>query len=234
MALQLPTHVLIVEDEMLVRWQIRESLEQIGIVQICEASNAIDAKDILKEKDCDFIFMDINLGNGQDGISLSREILLEKHIPIVFVTAYTDDDVFEETLDLFPYGFLGKPFVSKDIRRSLQIGYNRYLQEREDKNKRKSTDHVLYLENAYHYDLKNHILYKENQRIMLKGKTSLFIDLLCQNPYSIMTYDVLIEQIWGEDASLSSLRTLVYDIRKKMDDFPLLTHSKIGYSLLSK
>jgi DNA-binding response OmpR family regulator len=227
----LPESVLIVEDEILPQQQMREILESMGIPYISEANDPDTAKAILKKHPCDFILMDINLDDPRmDGISLAREILLERTIPIVFVTAYDDSTTFEETLDLTPYGFLAKPFVEQDLERVVKIAYARFEKYRNEEKAKHDTE-VVSLANGYVYHTNLRMLTHQNKRIVLRGRMALFVELLCKNPHTIVSYESLIDHIWKGEASLSSLRTLVYDLRKAYPDFPLVTHSKIGYSV---
>jgi DNA-binding response OmpR family regulator len=229
----LPERVLIVEDEAITRWQIHDVLTRIGIKQIHESTDAAHAKELLRQERVDVILMDINLGSGQDGIALTREILQKQHVPVVFVTAYTDDEVFEETIQLSPYGFIVKPFVRQDVERLVRIAYGRFAQERanEEKNKANTQDGVVCIRGGYRYDLNKRLLYKDNQLIPLRGKEAELVNRLCRNAYAIMPYDTLLEQLWQHEMTLSSLRTLVYGLRKKLPDFPITNHSKMGYSI---
>jgi DNA-binding response OmpR family regulator len=232
MSTQLPRNVLVVEDEIITQVQVRNALMDMGIRHIDEARDARQAKEKIGDEKYDFILMDINLGLGEDGITLAKDILDVQKIPIVFMTAYTDDAIFEETLELFPYGFLGKPFIDKELQRSVRIAYSRFSHEEPELEKVDS--HVLLLAHGYHYDLKAHRLYKDNKPILLKGKSAHFVDFMCQNLYTIVGHDVLLDHIWHGEATLSSLRTLVHELRKQMPDFPIVTHSKLGYSILRR
>ena len=89
--------------------------------------NATDTIEALKNIDCDMILMDINIKGPIDGIQLARKILETYTLPIVFITAHNDDATLEELLELAPYGFIGKPFSSKEILVTLKIAYKRYL-----------------------------------------------------------------------------------------------------------
>ncbi len=226
----LPSCILIVEDEILIAEQLESELRAMGIAQIHIALNSSEARRIWENTQCDFVLMDINLDDETDGIALSREFMTDRKVPVVFVTAYTDDEFFEETLELAPYGFIGKPFSEVIIKRTIKMAYQQYLhQQRTPKNK--TIEGVLYLQGGYRYDLTKKILYHRGRSILLQSRMRKFVDLMCKNPHTIMTHDVLLYQLWGEGTSMSSLRTLIYDLRKKLPDFPLVTHSKMGYSL---
>jgi len=231
MSVFLPECVLLVEDEAITRWQILDALHGMGIEKIHESENASQAKEILRREAVEFILMDINLESGQDGISLAREIVRTYRVPIVFITAYTDDEIFEETIQLSPYGFLGKPFVKRELQRTVRMAWMRFVEENFSVVQKKKTDTFIYLANDYRYDPESKRLFRADEPIPIRGKQAEFVDILCRNPQTIMSYHALMNQLWDEDISLSSLRTVVYTLRKSLPDFPIINHSKVGYSV---
>jgi len=76
--------------------------------------NALDLLARIAELECDMMLMDINIKGAMDGIQLARKLLEKYTFPIVFITAHNDDETVEETLELSPFGFISKPFTSKD------------------------------------------------------------------------------------------------------------------------
>ena len=179
------------------------------------------------------ILMDINIKGSIDGIQLSRKILEKYTFPIVFITAHNDVATIEELLELAPYVFIGKQFSSKEILVTLKIAYKRYLTHIEAckvTTSGESTDIVI--TDYYTYSQKLSILYYDGEAINLNKKQSQLLEILSQNINHIVEYDVLISYLWTDDTVAdSTLRTLVYSIRKLLPDLPIISHSKVGYSL---
>ena len=134
-----------------------------------------------------------------------------------------------------PYGFIGKPFSSKEIIITLQIAYKRYLTHAElysSTAKAKIPDTTIVINKHYSYSLKSLELYYDKEVVKLNKKQNKLLNILVENIGSTVDYELLVSHIWDtESISGSSLRTLVYTLRKQLPDLPILSFSKMGYAL---
>ena len=233
--MSLPQNIVIVEDEVITQRYIEDILANNQVNVSGCFDNATDTFEALKSISCDMILMDINIKGFMDGIQLARKILESYTIPIVFITAHNDDATLEELLELAPYGFISKPFSSKEIITTLKIAYRRYLIHSKVTNIQvngESTDIVI--NEYYTYSQNLSALYYDGQVIKLNNKQCQLIEILSRNINHIVEYDMLISYLWNDNTVAdSTLRTLVYSIRKLLPDLPIVSHSKIGYSLQS-
>ena len=232
--MSLPQNVLIVEDEVITQRYLQDIFEQFGVHVSACIDNAQEVIDVLKKIECDLIFMDINIKGSIDGIQLARNILRQKYIPIVFITAHNDDDTVEELLELAPYGFIAKPFSSRDIMVTLKVAYKRYLTHLEIQSKvqKKNYSSEVYINARYRYSKEEKILYDNDIPVKLNPKQQILLELLIRNTNKTVACDSLIFALWGETSiAQSALRTLVYSLRKLLPDFPIVSHSKMGYML---
>ena len=232
----LPKNIVIVEDEVITQRHLQDILSQYQINVSGCFDNAADTIEALDHIACGMILMDINIKGSVDGIQLARKILEIYPLPIVFITAHNDDATLEELLELAPYGFIGKPFSSKEVLVTLKIAYKRYLVHTEVSklpvSDASSTDIVINEYYLYSQDLS--LLYYDGQAIKLNKKQSMLVELLSKNINTVVIYDTLITHLWEDDTVAdSTLRTLVYSLRKLLPDLPIVSHSKLGYSLLS-
>lgn len=229
-----PQNIVIVEDETITQRYLQDIFAQYDVTVSGCFDNAKDTIEALKSIHCDMILMDINIKGPVDGIQLAKEILKTYDFPIVFITAHNDDETFQEVLELSPYGFIEKPFSRKDIVFTLQLAYQRYLSH-EKNSKVESANQpreYLILNEHYSYSRALKILYYDDQPVKLSSKQSKLLEVLIQNINHTVGYDVLTSAIWGDDTVAdSALRTLVYYMRKTLPDLPLLSYSKIGYSI---
>jgi DNA-binding response OmpR family regulator len=240
--MELPKHILIVEDEVITQRYLKDILGQYDIDSTDCYDNAKETLEALKLKKYDLILMDINIKGSMDGIQLSRELLRTHSIPIVFITAHNDDNTFQEVLDLAPYGFIEKPFSSKDVVFSIKLAYKRYLQhENKNKNKNKAAisdiqmTNKVSLNNDYSYDTNASVLYQQNKMVKLNHKQNQLLEILVKNVNNVVCYDVFIANIWKDEfVADSALRTLVYSVRKVVPELIIISHSKMGYSLKNK
>lgn len=231
----LPQNIVIVEDEVITQRYLQDIFAQQNVHVTGCFSSAKETMANLKGLNCDMLLMDINIKGPVDGIQLAREILKTYSMPIVFITAHNDDETLEEILELAPYGFIAKPFSSKEVIVALQIAYKRYLIHTEVcyiKDKEEVNDVII--NESYSYSKKQSTLYHEGVMVKLNQKQSLLIGILVDNLNHAVSYDELVSRIWDDDAIAdSALRTLVYSMRKMLEDIPIISHSKMGYMLRS-
>ena len=113
--------VLIVEDEMIVAKDISYYLEELG----CEVCGLLmEGEQVLSFLDKevpDIILMDIMLKGKLNGINTVH--LIQKHysIPIIYLTANTDDHSFELAKATKPFAFIEKPFKKKVLKRTVEL-----------------------------------------------------------------------------------------------------------------
>lgn len=119
--------ILIVEDELIISLHFRRMLESMGNYEVKCESYGEKAVELAFEMEPDVIFMDINLKGEMNGIEAAEQILNSDNIPIIFVTAYSDDETIERSKLLNPFGYLNKPMhihAVKNLMDSL-IDYNK-------------------------------------------------------------------------------------------------------------
>ena len=233
----LPKNILIVEDEVITQRYLQNIFDQYDVNVVACLDNAADTLEILSNTCCDMILMDINIKGATDGIQLARQILRTHDLPIVFITAHNDEETLEEILELAPYGFIGKPFSSKEIVVTLQIAYKRYLTHLElykSTTKVEVENPIVVIDEHYSYSVEKLELYYDKEIVKLNKKQSKLLGILVEHIDTIVDYEILVSHIWDtENIAGSSLRTLVYSIRKLLPDLPILSFSKLGYSLKS-
>ncbi|HIQ28169.1 MAG TPA: response regulator transcription factor [Sulfurovum sp.] len=231
---KLPQNVLIIEDEAITQRYLKDILGQYNLNSVECYDNAQDALAHMKTRNYDMILMDINIKGSMDGIQLAREILRTRTIPIIFITAHSDNETFQEVLELSPYGFIAKPFSSQDVEVALQLAHKRFLAHKE----KIQTVHVeetvesIEITEHYTYSKTEKILYFDDNPVKLNAKQTILIEMLSSNLNNSVDYDSLTMAIWENDyIADSALRTLVYSVRKLLPDLPISSHSKVGYSL---
>lgn len=229
----LPQNIVIVEDEVITQRYLQDILVNNHMNVSGCFDNALDTLEALKNINCDMILMDINIKGSMDGIQLSKKILEKYTFPIVFITAHNDDATLEELLELAPYGFISKPFSSKEILVTLKIAYKRYLIHSEVSKVKTSDEPTdIVINDYYTYSRNVSVLYYDGQAIKLNKKQGQLLEILSKNINHTVEYDTLISQLWkDETVADSTLRTLVYSVRKLLPDLPIFSHSKVGYSL---
>lgn len=123
--------VLIVEDEAIVAKDIAATLTRLGHVVVGRAATGDAAIELAGSAGPSVVLMDINLNGKMDGIEAATVIRARHHLPVVYLTAYSDDATFERAKITDPYGFLIKPFEERELQNLLLIAVHKHaLQER--------------------------------------------------------------------------------------------------------
>ena len=128
MTARLPINLMLVEDERIVAFDLKRQLQGFGYrVGAVVASGEQAIHQAATEKP-DLVLMDIHLEGRMDGIEAAAEIRLRQRIPVVFLTAYAEDDTLRRALDSRPFGYLVKPCESRELHATIQMA----LARRED------------------------------------------------------------------------------------------------------
>ena len=123
--------LLIVEDERIVALDLKQTLESLGFEVVATASNETDAIRLAMSYRPDLVLMDINLEEGGDGISAATELQRFAEIPVVFLTAYADNDILRRAAAVAPYGYLVKPVQQRELNATVQMAMARVRASRE-------------------------------------------------------------------------------------------------------
>lgn len=110
-----PIKILIVEDEILVAFQMKRELESHGYIVVEPAYTGQKAIESAREESPDICIMDIRLSGDMDGIEAAQIIQTEKDLPVIFVTGYKDSEIVERAQVIKTLAVLGKPTLVKQI-----------------------------------------------------------------------------------------------------------------------
>ncbi len=114
-------NILIVEDEIIIAKEVKASLESMGYSVTSIVKSGERAFEKAKQEHPDLILMDIKLKGDIDGIELSELIRSSLDIPIVFLTAYADEEKLERAKLTLPFGYVLKPFRDRDLKVTIEM-----------------------------------------------------------------------------------------------------------------
>jgi CheY-like chemotaxis protein len=127
----LKARVMVVEDEALVAAAIEACLKNLGHQVAASAASGEEAVRKAIALDPDLVLMDIRLKGEMDGIEAASRITAALHIPIVYLTAHSDDETLVRARATEPYGFILKPFDEKVLKAVIQMTlYRAVMQSR--------------------------------------------------------------------------------------------------------
>ena len=116
-----PATILVVEDEAIVAMDLSFQLQEMGY-QVCgTADNGKDAIALAWQHRPSLVLMDIVIKGDMDGVDTARHIGRGLHIPVIFLTAYSDARTVERAAKAAPYGYLTKPFQPKELRAAIEV-----------------------------------------------------------------------------------------------------------------
>jgi DNA-binding NtrC family response regulator len=124
--------ILIVEDQFVEADYLRLLLINAGYTVCDIARSMVQAEEIIKRQNPDFVLLDIFLKGKQTGIDLAVQ-LQKQNIPFVYLSANSNEEVLALAKETHPYGFLVKPFREKDLLVTLEIARYRHNESQEAK-----------------------------------------------------------------------------------------------------
>lgn len=126
MAQDLNRHVLVAEDEALIRMDIVESLQELGYEVVAQAGDGEEALKLATELQPDICIMDVKMPK-LDGISAAAKIR-ELQIPVILLTAFSQKELVEQARDAGVMAYLVKPFTPNELVPTIEIAFSRHQQ----------------------------------------------------------------------------------------------------------
>ncbi|WP_304517286.1 LytR/AlgR family response regulator transcription factor [Cecembia rubra] len=136
--------ILIVEDELVIAEDLKDTLEDLGYEVCGIAISAREALAMIEEKSPDLALLDIQIKGGKDGIALGAEINEQYHLPFIILTSHADRQTIDRAKTVNPYGYLVKPFNEKEILAGIELALANFAKEQAKReNKENSAEFVL-------------------------------------------------------------------------------------------
>lgn len=218
-------NILYIEDEENIRINIKKVLLLL-CENVFDVSNTNEAKFIFDEQRIDIIISDINLPdtNGIDFIKELRKI--DKTIPVILLSAFTDTKYLLEATKLKLVDYLTKPVDFKTLNNSLQSCVEEILD---------NSRYLINFQNSIQYNVLHKKLIDLNtkEEITLTLKELDLISFLIKNSNRIVSSDELKSNIWEDcfEATDSALKNLLNKVRKKIGKESITNISGVGYRL---
>ncbi len=130
MAQTAQTRILIVDDDSLIRLDLRGLLEQMGYAVVGEAGDAAGAISSARNLRPDLVFMDIRMAGDLDGIDAAATLTAENLAPVLLLTAFSDLELVQRAADAGVVGYLLKPFSEAELRPAIELTLARFREYR--------------------------------------------------------------------------------------------------------
>jgi two-component system, response regulator PdtaR len=117
--------VLIAEDETIIRLDLKGQLEAFGYRVCGEARDGEEAVDLARSTEPDVVLLDVKMPV-LDGIHAARRIMQERSVPILLLTAYTDEKLVRRAADAGVFAYLVKPFSANELIPAIETAVARH------------------------------------------------------------------------------------------------------------
>jgi response regulator NasT len=117
--------ILIAEDETIIRLDLRELLQRAGFDVVAEAKDGEEAVALARSEAPDLAILDVKMPR-LDGIEAAKQILDERPIPIVMLTAYGQQELVSRAVEAGVFGYLVKPFRESDLLPAIRTARARH------------------------------------------------------------------------------------------------------------
>ena len=124
-----PPTILVVEDEAIVARDISQQLAELGYQPVGQASSGEEAVLLAGELRPNLVLLDIRLAGPMNGIEAAQEIHARFGVPVVFLTAFSGDDMLARAKAASPFGYIVKPFSERELRTVIEMALYRHGSE---------------------------------------------------------------------------------------------------------
>ena len=118
--------ILLIEDELILAKEIESRLARRGYDTVGIATDGEQALELVKTNPPDLALTDIKLSGKLDGIEVAEILQVRHQIPVVFLTAYTDEEVLRRAKVIKPYGYIIKPVQDEELHTNIQLALYRH------------------------------------------------------------------------------------------------------------
>ena len=118
--------ILVVEDEFLVAKDIQSSLKKLGYNVPVTVAYGEQVIEMMEKHNPDLILMDIMLKGKMTGTDAAIKVLEKRNIPLIFLTAYSDDNTISKAKLSQPYGYLVKPYNINELQTAIELALSKH------------------------------------------------------------------------------------------------------------
>lgn len=224
--------ILVVEDDDPIRNLMATTLKTHDYKYLL-AQNGEEAIIQASTHDPDVVFLDLGLPD-MDGVEIIKKIREWSNMPIIVISARSEDEDKIEALDAGADDYLTKPFSVEELLARLRVMQRRIALLQLDNNVNKSS---IYTNGKLKIDYVAGCAYKNDEELKLTPIEYKLLCILAKNTGKVLTHKYITQKIWGSawDSNVASLRVFMATLRKKLGNDSnsyIQTHVGIGYRML--
>ena len=224
--------ILVVEDDPSVQNLITTALKMYGYDSVT-AGNGQTAVMQAATRSPDVIFLDLGLPD-IDGVEIIKKIRTWSNVPIIVISARSEDVDKIEALDAGADDYLTKPFSVEELLARLRVTQRRLASMQSE-----LTPQSVFVNGNLRVDYAAGCAYLGDTELHLTPIEYKLLCLLSKNVGKVLTHTFITEKIWGSswDNDIASLRVFMATLRKKLESQPdspqyIQTHIGVGYRMI--
>ena len=227
--------ILVVDDEALLVKGIRFNLQNEGY-EVITGSDGLEAVQAVQSQRPDLVVLDVMMPN-MDGLSACAKIREFSDVPIIMLTARSEDADKIRALDAGADDYLTKPFSVEELLARIRTTLRRLSYAQIGAGSSEGT----FGTGELHIDFDAGIATMDGEELHLTPIEYKLLCLLAHNADKVLTHQFILHEIWGTatKSDLASLRVFMGTLRKKIESDPahpryIQTHVGIGYRLVTQ
>jgi two-component system KDP operon response regulator KdpE len=222
------TKILVIEDEERMARFVRLNLEQDGF-QVSEALNGREGLDKLRTFMPDLVLLDVMLPD-LDGFELLKMIREIDNVPVIMLTAKSEEEDKVRGLELGADDYVTKPFSPRELVSRVKAVLRRF------ESSSVSSDDVIQVDDRLKIDFNRREIWVEGKLVKLRPTEYRLLYHLVQNAGWVLTYDQILSRVWGYEYRDEPhyVRLYINYLRQKLEKDPsdpkyILTERGVGY-----
>ena len=216
--------ILVVEDDKVIREGICEYLSEFGY-EMYEAEDGRKALVIFKDKDINLIILDIQIPL-LNGLEVLKEVRKESKIPILMLTAFSDEEYKISAFSSLADGYIEKPFSLPVLKVRIDSLIKRYYKE---------VEKFIYKDLEVNFS--SYTAKVKDEFIDVNAKELEILKYLLENEGHVLTRNQIIDNVWKETEDIPFDRVIdvyIKELRKKLKLDCIITIRNVGYKLERK
>ncbi len=225
--------ILVVEDDVPVRNLMSTTLKTHEYKYLT-APTGREAVMLASSHNPDVVFLDLGLPD-MDGVEVIHQIRSWSNMPIIVISARSDDEDKITALDAGADDYLTKPFSVDELLARLRVTIRRLS----IMNSGSGADSSVYTNGGLKIDYPAGCAFLNEEELKLTPIEFKLLCLLARNTGKVLTHTYITQNIWGRswDNDIASLRVFMVTLRKKLEPYPdspefIQTHVGVGYRML--
>ncbi|MEM1483327.1 response regulator [Oscillospiraceae bacterium PP1C4] len=224
--------ILVVEDDKAVRKLITTTLETQGYQYHTAQTGGASILEAVSRQP-DIMILDLGLPD-MDGVDIIKKVRTWSNLPIIVVSARSEDKDKIDALDAGADDYLTKPFSVEELLARLRVSLRRIRYDSE----KLLSDSAIFTNGNLKIDYAAGCVWLDEEEVHLTPIEYKLLCLLARNVGKVLTHNYILHEIWGNYTSdIPALRVFMVTLRKKIEKTPsqpkyIQTHIGVGYRML--